>query len=174
MLFILPLTGTSSRCYGKEDKKQSKSRLILPQCALLAPSTAVLTQGQAKRQLLPGSFCSPASPGPHYAVSPLWFASQMWLRVGWKLEPGLLCFGSTRSREDSWVKCVLAPSMFPLCKCDGGGSRWRAAGLWALPGGCSLALQAKVRMVPVRGCCLSGVCHWRARTQPLGPCFTSG
>lgn len=39
-----PLSSLSchSRCCGKEDKKQSKSRLILPQCALLAPSTAIL------------------------------------------------------------------------------------------------------------------------------------
>lgn len=41
-LFILPLTRASSRCCRKEDKKQSKSRLILPQRALLAPSTAIL------------------------------------------------------------------------------------------------------------------------------------
>lgn len=71
-----------------------------------------------------------------------------------------LRFGSTWSREDFWVKCVLAPSVFPLCKRDGGGSRWHTAGLCCLPGGCSLTLHAEVYAIPVRGCCLSCLCHW--------------
>lgn len=79
----------------------------------------------------------------------------------------LLRFGSTWSRENFWVKCVLALLVFPLCKCDGARSRWRAAGLCCLPGGCSLTPQAEVRAIPVRGCCLSCVCHWStAKPEP--------
>lgn len=114
-----------------------------------------------------GNYClSPSVPQPSRAHAAQWplFALLPRCDSAWDAP---LHFGSTWSRADFWVKCVLAPSVFPLCKCDGAGSRWLAAGLCCLPGGCSLTPQAKVRAIPVRGCCPSRVCHWS--TAKPGP-----
>lgn len=96
------------------------------------------------------------------------FASQMWFWVGW------ISFGSAWSRECFWVKCVLAPSVFPWCEHDGAGGRWHTAGLCCLPGGWSLCLPSEgllpVPFVPLE----HGEASRAPGTQSLDPYFTLG